>query len=70
MPLAQLYLSINPSRIWYLKFILEGYDGVAVLSTVDPQQGIVLLRFSAEQRAILMALLADLAPTLRPNTSC
>jgi hypothetical protein len=65
MHCEQLLLRINESRIWYLKFILEGYDGVAVLSTQDRQQGVVQLRFCAEQRALLMSLLADLAPALR-----
>lgn len=69
MRCEQLYLHIRANRIWYLKFILEGYDGVAVLSTVDRQHGLVLLRFCAEQRDLLMRILTDLAPSLRVQQS-
>lgn len=65
MESEQLFLRIKPSRIWYLKFILEGYDGIGVLSTVDRQTGLVLLRFCPEQRTALILLLAHLASQVR-----
>ena len=65
----QLFLRIRPSRIWYLKFILEGYDGIAVLSTMDQQAGLVLLRYHAALRNVLMTLLAQLAPRLGSKPS-
>ena len=37
------YLRINPSRISLFRFLLEGYDGLAVLSTLDAKQGLVRL---------------------------
>jgi hypothetical protein len=55
-------LRIEPSRIHYLKFILEGYDGLAMLSTIDPRQGIVRVRFPVEVKHEVFALLRDLAP--------
>ncbi len=42
-----LELTISPRRIAFFKFILEGYDGLAVLSTLDAGSGRVLLRFPA-----------------------
>lgn len=65
MQSEKLFLRINPKRIWYLKFILEGYDGIAVLSTEDRQSGLVLLRFGPEERGSLISLLAHIAPLLR-----
>ena len=62
----KLFLRISPSRIWYLKFILEGYDGLATLSTIDQEKGIVLLRFPESSQKILVALLERLAPALLP----
>ncbi len=46
MPLkcSTLYLRLNRERIAHLKFILEGYDGLALLSTIDAQQGLVKIR--------------------------
>ncbi|MEN8256545.1 MAG: DUF4911 domain-containing protein [Thermodesulfobacteriota bacterium] len=58
---AQLYLRINRSRIHFLKFILEAYDGLAILSVVDARNGIVLIRFSPESGGEITALLSALA---------
>ncbi len=44
-------LTIAPRRIAFFKFILEGYDGLAVLSTLDAGSGRVLLRFPACREA-------------------
>jgi hypothetical protein len=35
------YFRVDRSHIAYLRFILEGYDGLATLSTVDAREGIV-----------------------------
>jgi len=40
---------INPREIAYLRFILEGYDGLAVLTTLDSKAGIVSLHISPER---------------------
>jgi len=37
------YYRIDRKEIHYLRFILEGYGGVAVMRTLDPQQGLVVL---------------------------
>ncbi|MDY6839020.1 MAG: DUF4911 domain-containing protein [Thermodesulfobacteriota bacterium] len=37
------YYRIDRREVWYLKFILEGYPGVAIMRTLDPQQGLVVL---------------------------
>ena len=58
--LAELTLNISPGRIAYLKFIIEGYDGLATLSTLDAGQGEVVLRFPAELREELQALLDEI----------
>ncbi|MDY6990230.1 MAG: DUF4911 domain-containing protein [Thermodesulfobacteriota bacterium] len=34
---------IDRREVWYLKFILEGYPGVAMMRTLDPQKGLVVL---------------------------
>ena len=60
----KLYLRIAPSRIAYLRFILEGYDGLAILSTFDAGHGIVLVRYPRSSEKDVLALLGDLAPQL------
>ncbi len=61
---ATLYCRIAPERIHFLKFILEGYDGLAVLSTHDRQKGIVTIRYPYEAQPMLLGLLEQLAPSL------
>lgn len=59
-----LYLRIAPCRIHFLRFILEGYDGLAILSTVDVRGGLVLIRYPDTNAPVLFALLSDLAEGL------
>lgn len=50
----------TPDQIAFVKFILESYDGLAILSTADPKSGEILLRFHPGQRDELLALLSAL----------
>ncbi|MBW2492610.1 MAG: DUF4911 domain-containing protein [Deltaproteobacteria bacterium] len=47
-------------EIFFLKFILEAYDGVATLTTVDAHQGIVLLRIAPGCEDEVETVLQDL----------
>ena len=59
------YLQIRPERISLFRFLLEGYEGLAVLSTLDPQQGLVRLIVPSSRYTelwlLLNAVCADLA---------
>lgn len=64
--LVQWFLRIRPEKISWLRFILEGYDGLAVLSTMDARLGLVRLqtldcRFR-ETMLLVAALACDLTP--------
>jgi len=59
-----LRLQIVPERIHLLKFILEGYDGMALLSTVDADQGLVEIRYPPEIGNDLKELLHSLEPQI------
>jgi hypothetical protein len=61
---TEITLHINPERIYYVKFILEGYDGLAVMSTVDPKQGIIKISCPEEVRAEVEHLLKELTPSI------
>ena len=56
-PTFELYLRIRPEKISWLKFILEGYDGLAVLSTVNAKSGLVKIWATAEQAGQVIDLL-------------
>jgi len=62
-----LRLEITPERIHFLKFILEGYDGLALLSTVDAGQGLVEIRYPPEIETDLKELLHNIGPQIVKN---
>jgi len=62
-----LQLEISPERIHFLKFILEGYDGLALQSTVDAGQGIVEIRYPPENESDLKELLHNIEPQIVKN---
>lgn len=64
-----LQLEISPERIHFLKFILEGYDGLALLSTVDARQGIVIIRYPPGIEIELKELLHNIGPQIVKNTA-
>ncbi len=59
--LSKIYLRISPNRFHYLKFILEGYDNLAILSSFEKTSGIVVLRYPPEMAEDLFGLLASIA---------
>ena len=62
-----LQMEITPDRIHFLKFILEGYDGLALLSTVDAGQGIVEIRYPPEIEHDLKKILHNIGPQIVKN---
>ena len=63
--LVDTYYRIAPERFHYLKFILEGYDNLAVLSMVSSQSGLVRLKCSLESLAELLELLAAVSQDIK-----
>lgn len=59
--LKELYLLIAPERFHFLKFILEGYDGLAILSSVNGKTGVVRLRYPLENETLLFDLISDIS---------
>jgi len=55
---------VDPRQIHYLQFILEAYDGVATLTTIDAQEGRVQLTVppggEADARSLMEALEGEL----------
>ena len=63
-----LRLKISPERTHFLKFILEGYDGLALLSTENAEQGLVEIRYPPEIEFDLIKLLQSIELQLIKNT--
>ena len=54
---TQRYFRIDRRDISYLRFILEAYEGVAVLTTVDAGQGIVKVLIAPGSEHLVTAVL-------------
>lgn len=54
------YYRIERREISFLRFILEAYDGLAVLTTVDPETGVVNLQIAPGCEADVELILQEL----------
>lgn len=59
-------LLIRPDKISWLRFILEGYDGLAILSTLSAQQGLVRMQTLDCRYLETMRLVEALSASLSP----
>jgi hypothetical protein len=53
-------LRVDRREICFIKFILEAYEGIATMTTIDARQGIVLLRIAPGCEKEVEAVLRDL----------
>jgi hypothetical protein len=67
MRCTELVIRVRPEKIHFLKFILEGYDGLAVQSTIDPALGKIRLLCAPEVIEDLTHLLQVLEPIISPQ---
>ncbi|MCF8068114.1 MAG: DUF4911 domain-containing protein [Desulfobacterales bacterium] len=57
---VEQYYRVERSGISFLKFILEAYDGIAVLTTIDPVSGQIILKISPGCEPEVEMILDDL----------
>jgi hypothetical protein len=55
------YYRVDPKRIVLLKSLLEGYEGLVVVRTADPKEGVVELLVSPDFVAETEQILEDLS---------
>lgn len=60
MTLHELYFTIRPEDIAYVKFVLESYDGVGIIRTVDRRKAIIVALVVEDFLAAARALFASL----------
>jgi len=59
------YYRVDQREIHFLKFILEGYDGAAVVRTVDPLAGLVVLHIGPGCQGVVDMVIKDLEKEIR-----
>lgn len=52
---------IERKAIGYFRFILEGYDGIAILETLDAKAGIIALHIAPGCESVVDAMITDLS---------
>ena len=63
------YYRIDRRQIHYLKFILEGYDGVAIMKTVDSHAGLVVIHVAPGCEYEVNAIMDNLTRDIRIETA-
>lgn len=54
------YLRVDRREISFIRFIFEGYDGIAILTTIDSGLGLVLLQIAPGCEKDVEMILQDL----------
>jgi hypothetical protein len=60
METTKLYFNVDRKEISYLRWIVESYDGMAFLMTVDPYEAIIGLEISNGCESLILGLLDSL----------
>ncbi len=63
--MLEFHLRIRAEKIGFLRFLLEGYDGLATLSTVDTDKGLVKIMVPQARARELMGLLQAVGNDLK-----
>jgi hypothetical protein len=61
MDTISLFIKIPTAEIAYLNFILESYEGVAIVRTIDPREGIVEVMVPPHYQKEIKEILKNLA---------
>lgn len=65
MKSIQKLFRLDRSEIAFVKFIFEAYDGVANLTTLDQQMGVVRLNIAPGCEKLALSIIEDLQRSVR-----
>lgn len=63
--LEQVFLTISPKKFHILKFLLEGYDNLGIISSYQSEGGIVLLRYNKANAHEIFEFLCSIASEIQ-----
>ena len=50
-------LTVDRKDIFYVNYVVQGYDGLATVSTKDPIQGLLIINYPEGSRATIFDLI-------------
>jgi len=53
-------LKVDQKDIFYVNYVVQGYDGLGIVSTKDPVQGLLTVTYSAGGREVMFDLIQAL----------
>ena len=65
METIKRFYRVERKEISFLKFIIEAYEGLATLTTINPQQGLVVLRIAPDCEGEIDRVLSALGRQMR-----
>jgi hypothetical protein len=60
METIKRYYRMERRDIYLLRFLLEAYDGISGLSTIDPEAGLVLLQIAPGCESDVLSLISEM----------
>ena len=60
MDTIKRYYRVDRREIFFIQSIIEGYDGLATISTVDPTRGVIRLSMSPGTETDVLDILQDI----------
>lgn len=60
MQTAKLYYRVDRRQINFIRFVIEAYEGIAVVTTLDRTQGLIGVAVAPGCEAIVRAVISDL----------
>lgn len=60
MRTVKQYYRVQRSQIAFMRFVFEGYDGIAVIETLDPAAGLIALHIAPGCEPEVAGVLQDL----------
>ena len=65
MRCEELYYRVDRRQISFLRFIFESYDGIGMITTLDPNEGIIVIRVAPGCESDVDCLMASLNGQVR-----
>jgi hypothetical protein len=58
------YYRVDQKQIAFIKFVIEAYDNLALLSTLDRQRGLILMRIAPGCERVVARIMADIGENI------